>query len=295
VTALETGRVSDGVPVKTRSYVESAGRSQRASWWRASVDAEASWLLPALGLLIAGVIWEFIARVVVANPLLFAPLTATLAALWNLIATGTIFPDLLVSSEEFFIGYILAAISGLLIGSIFAAWPAIGRMFSGVVQGLYSTPLVAVAPLFVVLFGIGIYSKAVMVFVLAIFPVLISTESAFRSIDPDFVETALAFGASKRQLIHRVVLPAALAGVVNGLRLAVGRGIIGVVVGEIFGATAGLGFLIVQYSQAFQTARTLAVVLVLALIGIVSNSLLRLLERRLSPWARTSALEGLGR
>ena len=118
---------------------------------------------------------------------------------------------------------------------------------------------------------------------------MIGTEGALRGINPEFPETARAFGASKLQSLRMVVFPAAAGGVLTGLRLGVGRGIIGVVVAEFFGASQGLGFLLVQYSNTFQTSKTLAVVVLLAAIGVVSNSLLLLLEHRVAPWTRANS------
>ena len=239
--------------------------------------------LPVLGLLMAGIAWELVARLVVRSQLLFAPLSSTVVALWDLLRSGTLTPHLVVSAEELAIGFLISAVAGVALGAAFAAVPWLGRLLSGVVQAAYATPLVAVAPLLIVLFGIGIRSKIIIVILLAIFPVLISTESAVRS-NPEYVETAVAFGASRIQVLRKVIFPASFVGILTGLRLAVGRGIIGVLVGEIFGATHGLGFLIVQYSESFQTAKTLAVVLVLALIGVLASDGLERLEARLSPW-----------
>ena len=242
------------------------------------------WALPILGLALAGLVWELVARLIVRSELLFATLASTLAALWELFRSGTILPHLAVSAQEFAAGFAISAVAGVAIGAAFAAAPRLGQLSSAVVQAAYATPLIAVAPLLIVLFGIGVRSKIIIVVLLAIFPVLISTESAFRSINPEYLETGIAFGASRFQLLRKVILPAASIGILTGLRLAVGRGIIGVLVGEIFGATKGLGFLIVQYSESFQTAKTLAVVIVLAVIGVVTSEGLRRLEDRLSPW-----------
>ena len=245
------------------------------------------WVLPALGLLLAGAAWELVARCIVRTPLLFATLSATLGALWELLRSGAIVPHLAASAEEFAIGFLISAVGGVAIGAGFAAVPWLGKLFSAVVQAAYATPLVAIAPLLVVLFGIGVQSKIIIVVLLAIFPVLISTESALRSVNPEYLETAVAFGAGRVQVLQKVVFPAAAVGILTGLRLAVGRGIIGVLVGEIFGATKGLGFLIVQFSESFQTAKTLAVVLILAGIGVLASDGLERLEGRLSPWQAT--------
>jgi len=245
------------------------------------------WVLPGLGLILAGIAWELVARLVVRSQLLFATFSSTVIALWGLFRSGTIVPHVIVSAEEFAVGFIISAVGGVAIGAAFAALPWLGKLCRAVVQAAYATPLVAVAPLLIVLFGIGVPSKIIIVVLLAVFPVLISTEGAFRSIDPEYVETAVAFGAGRLQVLRKVVLPAASLGILTGLRLAVGRGIIGVLVGEIFGSTKGLGFLIVQYSESFQTAKTLAVVLVLAVIGVAANDGLQRLEDRLSPWQET--------
>jgi NitT/TauT family transport system permease protein len=246
---------------------------------------------PLLGLALAAIAWELVARLVVRSQLLFATFSSTVKALWELVHTGTIFPHLLVSAEEFAIGFLISAVAGVALGAAFAALPWLGSLSSAVVQAAYATPLVAVAPLLIVLFGFGVLSKIIIVVILAIFPVLISTEGAFRSINPEYVETAVAFGARRLQILRKVILPAASLGILTGLRLAVGRGIIGVLVGEIFGATRGLGFLIVQYSESFQTAKTLAVVLVLAIVGVLANHGLQRLEDRLSPWQVSRQLQ----
>lgn len=247
-----------------------------------------SLLWPALGILLFGLTWELVARLVVRSELLLAPLSSTLVALWQLAASGELAGDFAVSAVEFALGYAAAVVVGVVAGAVFAIVPVLGRVFSPIVQGAYATPLVAVTPLLIMMFGLGLWSKIAIVFLLAVFPIMINTETGLRSVDPDYIDTARAFRATRVQILRHVILPASAVTVLAGLRLAVGRGIIGVVVGEIFGATRGLGFLIVQYSNSFRTARTLAIVLLLAVIGIGANALLESLERNLSPWRRES-------
>ena len=244
------------------------------------------YLLPLAGLILVGVVWEIIGRFVIRDRLLFAPMSSTFVELYHLLISGQITPDLVASAEEFALGFLLAAIVGLGLGALFAASHVARRMFSAVVQAGYATPIVAITPVIIVLAGIGIRSKVIVAASLAVFPILIGTEGALTSINPEYVETARAFGASRLTILRKVVFPAAAVGVVTGLRLGVGRGIIGVVVAEFFGASKGLGFLLVQYSNSFQTAKTLAVVVLLAMIGILTNSCLLAFERRLSPWDR---------
>ena len=242
--------------------------------------------LALIGLLLVAAVWEFIGRVVVTDRLLFAPFTTTIAQLWKLLTSGAILPDLKASAEEFLLGYGIAAVLGVLIGAGFAASSLCRQIFSAAVQAGYATPIVAIAPMITVLFGIGLQSKVIVVAALAIFPIVIGTESALTGINPEYLETAQAFGASRLETLRKVVFPAAAAGVMTGLRLGVGRGIIGVVVAEFFGATTGLGFLLISYANEFQATNVLAVVVLLALIGVLSNSLLLAVERRVTPWSR---------
>jgi NitT/TauT family transport system permease protein len=237
-----------------------------------------------IGFAIVAAVWQFIAVVVVDRTLLFASFTDTVLALYELVVSGEIYTHLAISAQAFFYGYCAAVLVGIPLGAALAYNRRLDRMFRNVVQAGYATPLVAVAPLIIVLFGIGLLSKVAVVFVLALFPIVIATQSALTSIDPSYPETARAFGASSVQNLRMVTFPAASLGVLTGLRLAVGRGIIGVVVGEFFGARAGLGYLLVQYSMGFQTAKTLAVVLLLAIIGVTANQGLLAFEKRVSPW-----------
>lgn len=242
--------------------------------------------LPLVGLALVAGAWEIVGRFVVTDRLLFAPMSSTFAELYHLIVSGAIGPDLAASGKEFIIGYLIAAVLGLGLGALFAVSSVISRMMGAVVQAGYATPLIAIAPVIIVLFGIGIESKVIVVAAMAIFPILIGTEGALRWVNPEYRDTARAFGASRWQSLYRVVFPAAAPGVMTGLRLGVGRGIIGVVVAEFFGSSQGLGFLLLNDSNEFLATQVLAVVVLLALIGIVTNTLLLMLETRLSPWNR---------
>jgi NitT/TauT family transport system permease protein len=241
---------------------------------------------PLLGIALFGATWEFVGRFLLRSELLFAPLSSTLRALVDLARSGELTAHVLVSGQELLVGYALAAVTGIAIGSLFAMMPIVSRILAPLVLGAYATPLIAITPLIIVIVGLGAASKIVIVFLLAVFPIIINTESGLRSVDPDYIDTARAFRADRVQILRLVVFPAALISIVAGLRLAIGRGIIGVVVGEIFGATQGLGFLIVQYSNSFRTARTLAIVLLLVAIGVGANAVLEAIETRLSPWRR---------
>jgi len=152
------------------------------------------------------------------------------------------------------------------------------------VSGLYATPTIALAPLFILWFGVGISSKVVVVIVLVVFPVVINTEAGLLTTSPNLIETVRSFGANSRQIFFKVSLPSALPFIFAGLKLGIGRGLIGVVVAELFGSRAGLGQLISQSADAFNMPDLFAGVVVLAAAGIAMTSGFAWLERRLLPW-----------
>jgi len=246
-----------------------------------------------MGICTAGAVWEFVARVVVHDHLLLPTVESTFAAIWDLFATGVILPDIKVSAEEFAYGYVIAAVGGIFLGALFASRPVLSSMFTPLVQAAYVTPLLAVAPLIITIVGVGIASKIVMVVILAIFPIIVNTESGLKAVDPGYIETARAFRAGRLQTLRKVVLPASAQSIVAGLRLGVAGGIAGVVVGEFFGAYAGLGFEVVQYSNELKTSDTMAIVLILAGIGVILNAILRKIEAAVTPW-RTTASRHVG-
>ncbi len=145
-------------------------------------------------------------------------------------------------------------------------------------------PKVALAPLFIVIFGIDMPSKIAVVFLLAVFPIVINTATGIRSTDQVYLEAARSFCASRNQIFTKVLIPSALPFIVAGLRLGIGRGLVGVVVGELFGARAGLGFLVLTASQTFDPASLWVGVFILAGTGILSVVILQKVERRMAPW-----------
>lgn len=228
----------------------------------------------ALGL----VIWELGARLL-DNPFFLAPPSAVLGDLVALFL-GPVYPHLWVSFVEFTIGLALGAGSGISLGILMALSPRLRFALDPWIAALYSMPSVALATLFVLWFGVGIWSKVVVVFLVTCIPILVNTFVGIRGADTRLLEAARAFGASPWQEVRIVRLPWAMPALVAGLRLAVGRGLVGIVVGELFGARAGIGFLIYDSSQRFDSAGLLAAVSILSIAGIASVYALDALERR---------------
>jgi NitT/TauT family transport system permease protein len=191
---------------------------------------------------------------------------------------------MLTSLQEFAAGFLLAAAAGVALGLLLATNDVLCDYVDPWISALYATPTVALVPLFILTLGIDLASKVAVVFLLAFLPIAINTATGLRSTERVYVEAARSFGATRGQIFTKVLLPAALPFIVAGLRLGIGRGLIGVVVAEFFGARAGLGYLIFTSSQLFDLASLWLAVFILAGTGVLAVVLLQRVERKLAPW-----------
>jgi len=232
-------------------------------------------------------IWEFVGRYVVTNPILFAPLSKVLAAGWALFVSGELGRHLAVSSVEFLIGFGLATLVGVALGFAMATNRATQDILDPWVSFFYSSPLVALIPFFILVFGVGISSKIAIIFTVAIFPILLNAFVGIRSTNADLLEVGAAFNCTRAQIFSKILFPAALPYVIVGLRLGIGRALTGVVVSELFGSTAGLGWLIGTAGQSFDTPTVLFGVLMFSTIGVAMVEGLKWLEHLLAPWRKT--------
>ena len=230
--------------------------------------------------------WELTGRFVLTNPLFFAPLSAVIEAGFRLWGSGELQRDIIASFSAVAYGMVLAIVLGIIIGILSGASRGFREYTDSFFTGLYATPLVAVAPILILWFGIGIASKIAVVFLMAVFPILISTAAGISTTDATFIEVARSFGASRLQIVRKVMIPAAIPFVITGIRLAIGRAIVGVVVGELFGARAGLGFLIFTSGQTFDVPALFLGVLILALAGVALTSGMKWIERRVTAGRR---------
>jgi NitT/TauT family transport system permease protein len=247
-------------------------------------ERHAAALRALVGLAVGLLLWEFVGRFIVTDPLFFVPFSSVIAALLKAAESGVLANDIWVSFVEFLLAFVLASVAGVALGIALGASRRLYGYIDPWVSALYATPLVALTPFFILSFGIGLTSKIAIAFTLAIFPALINSATGIRAVDPHYIEVARAFKLSRRQIFTKTLVPAALPYIVSGLRLAAGRALIGVVVGELFFSSAGVGYMISLASQTFDTASLLAGVLVFAAGGVLTTTLLRRLEIRLSPW-----------
>ena len=229
--------------------------------------------------------WEAYGRSL--NPIFLSYPTAVAAAFVDLIADGELLVALLQSFEGFAIGFVAAIVVGIVVGILIGRNRFAYLTVEPYVTALYNTPSVAIIPLIQLWFGLGLLAKVVIVFLSAFFPIVINTYSGVRNTSRASVDVVRAYGATDRQVMTKVVLPSAVPFIMSGLRLAVGRGVIGVVVAEFFTALSGLGGMIVVFSNTFDTAKLFVPVLTLVAAGLALTSLAKALERRFSSWKET--------
>jgi NitT/TauT family transport system permease protein len=231
-------------------------------------------------------LWEIISRFLVANALFLAGPSQIAVAIYHLAVTGQLWHHIGVSAAEFALGYTVASALGIALGMAMASSVTMKQALQPWVSGLYATPTIALAPLFILWFGIGIWSKVIVVIFLVLFPVAINTEAGLRTTSERLIEMLRSFGATRRQIFLKVSLPSAVPFILAGLKLGIGRGLIGVVVAELFGSRAGLGRLISQSADAFNMPELFAGVVILAAAGIMMTAGFSWLEVRLVPWTR---------
>lgn len=234
-----------------------------------------------LGLLV----WDIVARNVVHNALFLPTPGQVLQAGLKLVGSGELLKHIVASASHFLLGSVAGFVVGVLVGMPMATSRVVFDYLDAWLSALYTTPLVALTPLFIIWFGIGTLSKAVIVFLLVVFPVVINTMAGIRSVDRNLVDVAFSFGARGRDVLWKVMIPWAVPFILSGARIGVGRGVVGIFVAELFGgAGAGIGWMILTAGQIFNTPMLFVGVIVLALFGIMVTGALRLIERKVAPW-----------
>ncbi|HEU5130246.1 MAG TPA: ABC transporter permease [Glycomyces sp.] len=252
----------------------------------ATRGASVTRLVLSLALFLA--VWQVAALHLIDNRLLIVPFTEVAAALADEIADGSFAENLATTLLELAIAFPLAVVGGFLIGAILAGSKPVRQTLDPILTAMYSLPIVALAPLFTAGLGFGIASKVAIVILMAIFPVITNTDAGLRSAEPNLVETARSYGATRVQVLKTVTIPHSVPFLVSGVRVAFARALVGVIVAEFFGAIAGVGFAIAAAAQSYQTGRLLGYVVVLGVIGLLASIGLTALEKRLAPWREDS-------
>jgi NitT/TauT family transport system permease protein len=264
---------------------EAQARGQTAARRRAFRPRAEDWAVRLGAVAVVLLVWEFLAPSW--NPLIIRPPSAIALAFVELTETGELQAALLISLRAFTAGLAIALVIGMFLGIVTGRSRTAFNALDPLVSALYSVPSVALIPLIGFVFKFqGDAPRVAAVALFCVFPILINTQQGVRNVDRGLLEVARAFNSSERRLWGDVIVPSALPFVLAGIRLAIGRGLIGMIVAEFFIGLVGLGYLIIQYGNVFRIDKMFVPVITVAVLGIVSMGLVQWLEGRVAPWLR---------
>jgi ABC-type nitrate/sulfonate/bicarbonate transport system permease component len=242
-------------------------------------------ILASAGVITFLVVWELVGNTLqLIKPMFMSAPSLVWKAAVQLFSSGEIYNDLYISGIELFWGYFLSAVVAVPFGIMVGWYKKASYIFDPFINAMNATPRVALLPLVIIWLGIGILSKVGIIFLGAVFPILINTRDGVKTTPYNLLTAARSFGASEWMLFRTVVLPSTIPFILTGLRLGLGRAIVGVMVGELYAATAGIGFMITVAGATFQTDKVFVGVLVFALTGMIGMDLLTRVERRFDKW-----------
>ena len=230
-------------------------------------------------------IWELVGNVFqLINPMFMSAPSLIFKAAVGLFSSGEIYNDLYISGTELFGGFLLSAVFAIPFGIMVGWYKKMSYVFDPFINAMNATPRVALLPLVIIWLGIGILSKVGIIFLGAVFPMMINTRDGVKTTPLNLLTAARSFGASEWILFKTVVLPSTVPFILSGLRQGLGRAIVGVMVGELYAATAGIGFMITVAGATFQTDKVFVGVLIFALTGMLGTEVLSRVERRFDKW-----------
>jgi NitT/TauT family transport system permease protein len=232
------------------------------------------------------VLWEISTRLLLENELLIPPPSSILRTLWTLLLNGQLQKHFQATLLEFAYGFSTACIIGVLIGYFMGMYKWFDEVMDPWIATLYSIPIITIVPLIIIWFGIGMVSKVIVVFKITAVAIMLNTAAGIKSLNPVWLELAKSLRLSAWETTYKIRIPGALPFIITGMRLGVGRALLGVIVAELMAANAGLGYLLRDSSETWDSPKLFVTVILLAITGLVSFNLIKRLERRMAPWRR---------
>lgn len=229
-------------------------------------------------------IWETLADVVVRNPLFLPSFSSVLWVAATQSDYGELLGALGLTLRNFGIGMLLASALAIPTGFVFGWYGRIRQIFGPLVMALYTAPLITIMPAIILIFGVFDFSKIILVILAAYFPLAINVESGVRNMDSTVIVMARSFGASDRQIFRTVALQASIPYTLAGLKLAVGRGLVFIIIAEMFASTNGIGYLISTYADTFQMTKMFVPVFLVVMVAIVLITIIQQFEGRVQSW-----------
>lgn len=231
-------------------------------------------------------LWQLMVSTGVTREFFVSTPVKVIKSMVTLMGQSDFWVNVLSTFEATLLGFGVGAVLGIIAGLVLAALPLLNEILDPIITGLNSMPRMALAPLFILWFGIGVFSKTMVAITLVFFVLLITTRAGIKNADPDLMLMATSNGASRTQTFYKVVLPLSVPSIFSGLQLGLIYSLLSVVVAEIVGSSAGLGVLVSRYSQTFQIADAFAVLIIMAILATLIDFLMRALESRLLRWQR---------
>jgi NitT/TauT family transport system permease protein len=273
---------------------DEAGRIEDAQWTaREAWRRYGSWVITIVNLAIFFCIWEAFARSGAISSLFLPTASGMFKALWTGLTTsappgavvsGSIRDHLLYSMTNLGIGLVIACVIGIPAGLLMGGNRVIERILSPYVWAMASLPRIALTPLFILFLGFTMKMELTIIVLSAVFPIIINAWAGVKTTEKSLLAAARVFGASRRELYMKVVLPYTLPFIISGIQQGIGRGLIGVVIAEIFGGSHGLGYLVNRAADTFNSALMYAVLFLLVVISLTLVQLTRWLEAYVAPW-----------
>ena len=227
-------------------------------------------------------VWEYFGRRI--NPVLFTYPSAIARAFVTLVTSGELQGYMKESLLVLTYAAILSVLAGVILGVIMGRFTIIEWATDVYVNALYSTPMVAVVPLIVLWFGFRVPAKVIIVFLFMVFPVLLNTYEGVKNVERNLQEVARSFCSSESQLWRHLIVPSAVPFIVAGVRLAIGRGLVGMIVAEFYTSVTGLGYMIVRYANSLETDKLFVPIVMVMVLGVTLMSLAKWVEGRIAPW-----------
>jgi NitT/TauT family transport system permease protein len=241
-----------------------------------------SWVITLAAIFIFLVLWQLFGPAI--NPLFGTYPSAIAEAAWQLARNGKLGAALAESLQPFVLGYLLAIVAGIPLGLVLGRFRIMEAAFGFLVTGGYAMPLVALVPLLILWLGLGFAVKVAVIFLMSIFPIAINTWLGVKVVPKTLIEVGRAFVASDAVILRRIVLPATLPYIMAGLRLAVGRAVVGMVIAEFFTAISGLGGIIINAANNFDTATMFVPIIIVMVLAAGLSALVGVVERWVAPW-----------
>lgn len=241
-------------------------------------------LLGWIAILIFLAIWEIAYQVGWLNPTFYSSPYKIVIAGIDTFSNGTLLDDLLITGQEFVGGFLIAVTIGVLLGILMGWYPLVNAILEPFANALFATPRIVLLPLITLIFGIGLESKFVIVFLSAVFPILINTMVGIGKIDQNLLRVAKAFNASDMQLFRTLAIPASIPFIVTGIRLGLSTSLVTVIAAEMMISSGGIGNFVMTASSQFQTDQLFLGIVIVALFGVIMTSVLKRIEARFDSW-----------